>query len=92
MHADPHPKKGGQALFIRQLNYTKAKQVYQVNQASFGAFSSSQEVDMRHAAYCGTRNVYGDMETAAKSLVVTRNLDYQRFGSSVTTEAVMGVW
>jgi lipopolysaccharide biosynthesis glycosyltransferase len=30
---------------------------------------------MRHAAYCGTRNIYGDMETAAKSLVANSSVD-----------------
>lgn len=30
---------------------------------------------LREAAYCGTRNIYGDMETAAKSLVANSNVD-----------------
>ena len=30
---------------------------------------------MRHAAYCGTRNIYGDMETAAKSLIANSRVD-----------------
>ena len=29
----------------------------------------------KHAAYCGTRNIYGDMETAAKSLVAMSDVD-----------------
>ena len=29
----------------------------------------------KHAAYCGTRNLYGDMETAAKSLVAMSDVD-----------------
>lgn len=34
---------------------------------------------MRHAAYTGTRNVYGDMETAAKSLVANSDVDRVHF-------------
>ncbi len=34
---------------------------------------------MRHAAYCGTRNIYGDMETAAKSLVANSAVDRIHF-------------
>lgn len=34
---------------------------------------------MRHAVYCGTRNVYGDMEMAAKSLVVNSSVDVVHF-------------
>lgn len=30
---------------------------------------------MKHAAYCGTRNLYGDMETAAKSLIANSDVD-----------------
>ena len=30
---------------------------------------------MKHAAFCGTRNIYGDMETAAKSLVANSDVD-----------------
>ena len=30
---------------------------------------------LRHAAYCGTRNIYADMETAAKSLVANSSVD-----------------
>lgn len=30
---------------------------------------------LKHAAYCGTRNIYGDMETAAKSLVAMSDVD-----------------
>lgn len=30
---------------------------------------------MKHAAYCGTRNIYGDMETAAKSLIANSDVD-----------------
>ena len=29
---------------------------------------------MKHAAYCGTRNIYGDMETAAKSLIANSDV------------------
>lgn len=35
--------------------------------------------ELRHAAYCGTRNIYGDMETAAKSLVANSNVDVVHF-------------
>lgn len=34
---------------------------------------------LREAAYCGTRNIYGDMETAAKSLVANSNVDVVHF-------------
>lgn len=34
---------------------------------------------MKHAVYCGTRNVYGDMETAAKSLVANSDVDRVHF-------------
>ena len=34
---------------------------------------------MKHAAYCGTRNVYGDMETAAKSLVANSDVGKVHF-------------
>lgn len=34
---------------------------------------------MKHAVYCGTRNVYGDMETAAKSLVANTDVDVVHF-------------
>lgn len=34
---------------------------------------------LRHAAYCGTRNIYGDMETAAKSLVANSSVDVVHF-------------
>lgn len=30
---------------------------------------------MKYAAYCGTRNIYGDMETAAKSLIANSDVD-----------------
>ena len=33
----------------------------------------------KHAAYCGTRNVYGDMETAAKSLIAMSDVDVVHF-------------
>lgn len=33
----------------------------------------------RHAAYCGTRAIYGDMETAAKSLVANSDVDVVHF-------------
>ena len=33
----------------------------------------------RHAAYCGTRNIYGDMETAAKSLIANSDVDVVHF-------------
>ena len=33
----------------------------------------------KHAAYCGTRNVYGDMEMAAKSLVANSDVDRVHF-------------
>lgn len=35
--------------------------------------------ELRHAAYCGTRNIYGDMETAAKSLVAMSDVDVVHF-------------
>ena len=34
---------------------------------------------MKHAAYCGTRNLYGDMETAAKSLIANSDVDVVHF-------------
>ena len=34
---------------------------------------------MKHAAYCGTRNVYIDMETSAKSLVANSDVDRVHF-------------
>ena len=34
---------------------------------------------MRHVAYCGTREIYDDMETAAKSLVRNGNVDRVHF-------------
>ena len=34
---------------------------------------------LRHAVYCGTRNVYGCMETAAKSLVANTSVDVVHF-------------
>lgn len=34
---------------------------------------------MRHALYTGTRNIYGDMETAAKSLVANSKVDVVHF-------------
>ena len=34
---------------------------------------------MKHAAYCGTRNIYGDMETAAKSLIANSDVDVVHF-------------
>ena len=30
--------------------------------------------ELKHAAYCGSRNIYGDMETAAKSLVANSDV------------------
>ena len=33
----------------------------------------------KHAAFCGTRNIYGDMETAAKSLVAMSDVDVVHF-------------
>lgn len=33
----------------------------------------------KHAAYCGTRNIYGDMETAAKSLIAMSDVDVVHF-------------
>lgn len=33
----------------------------------------------KHAAYCGTRNIYGDMETAAKSLIAMSDVDTVHF-------------
>lgn len=33
----------------------------------------------RHAAYCGTRNIYEDMETAAKSLIAMSDVDVVHF-------------
>lgn len=30
---------------------------------------------MKYAAYCGTRNLYGDMETSAKSLIANSDVD-----------------
>ena len=35
--------------------------------------------ELRHAAYCGTRNIYSDMETAAKSLVANSDVDVIHF-------------
>lgn len=35
--------------------------------------------ELRHAAYCGTRNIYSDMETAAKSLVANSDVDAIHF-------------
>lgn len=34
---------------------------------------------MKHAAYCGTRNIYEDMETSAKSLVANSSVDRVHF-------------
>ena len=34
---------------------------------------------MKHAAYCGTRNIYADMETAAKSLIAMSDVDVVHF-------------
>lgn len=34
---------------------------------------------VKHAAYCGTRNVYGDMETAAKSLIANSDVGRVHF-------------
>ena len=34
---------------------------------------------VKHAAYCGTRNLYGDMEAAAKSLVANSDVDVVHF-------------
>lgn len=34
---------------------------------------------MKHAAFCGTRNIYGDMETAAKSLIANSSVDRVHF-------------
>lgn len=33
----------------------------------------------KHAAYCGTRNIYEDMETAAKSLIAMSDVDVVHF-------------
>lgn len=30
---------------------------------------------MKHASYCGTRNIYGDMETSAKSIIANSDVD-----------------
>lgn len=35
--------------------------------------------ELRHAAYCGTRAIYDDMETAAKSLVANSDVDRVHF-------------
>ena len=35
--------------------------------------------ELRHAVYCGTRNIYSDMETAAKSLVANSDVDVIHF-------------
>jgi len=35
--------------------------------------------ELRHAAYCATRNIYDEMETAAKSLVATTPVDVVHF-------------
>lgn len=35
--------------------------------------------DVRHAVYCGTRNIYDDMEMAAKSLVANSRVDVVHF-------------
>ena len=34
---------------------------------------------MKHAVYCGTRNIYDDMETAAKSLIANSDVDTVHF-------------
>lgn len=34
---------------------------------------------MKHAVYCATRNLYGDMETAAKSIVANSDVDKVHF-------------
>ena len=34
---------------------------------------------VKHAAYCGTRNIYADMETAAKSLIANSDVDVVHF-------------
>ena len=34
---------------------------------------------MKHAVYCATRNIYGDMETAAKSLIANSDVDVVHF-------------
>ena len=34
---------------------------------------------MKHAAYCGTREIYDDMETAAKSLIANSDVDCVHF-------------
>ncbi len=33
----------------------------------------------KHAAYCGTRNIYADMETSAKSLIASSDVDVVHF-------------
>lgn len=40
-----------------------------------GGSSVSKGAGMREAAYCGTRNLYCDMETAAKSLIANSNVE-----------------
>ena len=35
--------------------------------------------DMKHAAYCGTRGIYDDMETSAKSLIANTDVDVVHF-------------
>ena len=35
--------------------------------------------NLKHAVYCGTRNIYGDMETSAKSLIVNSDVDKVHF-------------
>ncbi len=35
--------------------------------------------DVKHAAYCGTRVIYGDMETSAKSLIANSDVDVVHF-------------
>ena len=44
--------------------------------------------ELRHAAYCGTRGIYGDMETAAKSLVANSSVDVVHM---VVEDADMGL-
>lgn len=34
---------------------------------------------MKHAAYCGTREIYGDMENSAKSLIANSDVDVVHF-------------
>ena len=44
-----------------------------------GAFSFPEGGEMKHAVFCATRNLYADMEAAAKSLVANSDVDKVHF-------------